>query len=163
MSPSQSTLPTAESYSLANDGTYSTRHADRAAVTQSRSCGPRCVSVTVVEPVGDNINVPPNAITAASHTPSGSRSKNNQPYRTPHLYIQGLWAKLRTFLTRVSGNEVLAVTVTTTKNPPQCFYLNPLVSDVPWTHHAHTDNDQSPAIDNNDDSDIKVPPSGLAN
>jgi hypothetical protein len=41
--------------------------------------------------------------------------------------------------------------------------LNPLVSDEPWTRHVCTDDDQAPALDNEYDSDITVPPSGLVN
>jgi hypothetical protein len=46
-----------------------------------------------------------NGINAAIQTPSRSRSNNNQPYRTPDPSIQGLAPTVRTFLTRMFGNE----------------------------------------------------------
>jgi hypothetical protein len=66
----------------------------------------------------------------------------------------------------VSGNEagiVLIVRVATKKKMYPKAFLNHLVSDKYWTLRARTDDDQSPVLDNKDNSDITVPPSGSAN
>jgi hypothetical protein len=51
----------------------------------------------------------------------------------------------------------------TKKKPSQGFYTNPLFTDKPWTLRARTDDHKEPVLDNEEDSDITVPPSALAN
>jgi hypothetical protein len=100
-------------------------------------------------------------------TPSRRSLNNNQPSRTPGPHIQGLAPSVRTFLTRVSGNEAgdcpHSESDDEEENLSQGFYTNPLFSDEPWTHRARTDNDEDPVFENEEDSDIAFPPSGLAN
>jgi hypothetical protein len=49
------------------------------------------------------------------------------------------------------------------ENPSQGFYTNPFFSDEPWTRRARIDDDEDPVSDNEEDSDISVPLSGLVN
>jgi hypothetical protein len=92
---------------------------------------------------------------------------NNQPSRTPHPYIQGLAPSVRTFLTRVSGNEVGDCPDSDSdneeENPSQGFYINSLVTKELWTPRARTDDDQAHVLDNENESDITVLPSSLSN
>jgi hypothetical protein len=71
------------------------------------------------------------------------------------------------FLTRVSGNEAgdcpHSEIDDEEENPSQGFFINPLFSDEPWTRRVRTDDDKDPVFDNEEDSDIAVPLSGLAN
>jgi hypothetical protein len=106
-----------------------------------------------------------NETTTAIQTPSRSCLNDNQPSRIPGPHIQGLAPSMRTFLTRVSGNEAgdcpLSESDDEEENPSQGFYTNPLVSDESLTRHARTDDDEDPVFE--EDSDIAIPPSGLAN
>jgi hypothetical protein len=108
-----------------------------------------------------------NETATSIQTPSRSRLNSDQPSLTPGPHIKGLEPCVRTFLTRVSGNEAgdfpLSESDDEEENPSQGFYTHPLVSDEPWTHHARTDDNEYPVFDNEEDSDIKIPPSGLAN
>jgi hypothetical protein len=45
----------------------------------------------------------------------------------------------------------------------QGFYTNPLFSDETWSRRELIDNDKYPVFDNEEDSDISVPHSGLEN
>jgi hypothetical protein len=161
VSPNQSTLPTAEASILKNCGNCVPHHAAQAAAIRYGSRGPIC---TAADPIG----VPMNAITDSGRTPSQSRSNNNQPPQKHHPYIQGLAPSVFSCLTRVCGNEVGDFPDSENdddeeENPSQGFYMNPLLSDEPWKIRACTDDYQSPVLDNEDDSDVTVPPSGLAN
>jgi hypothetical protein len=119
--------------------------------------------------VADDVAVvlPVNETATAIQTPSRMILNNNQPSRTPGPHIQGLAPSICTFLTRVSGKEAEDCPHSESdekeENPSQGFYTNPLFSEEPWTHRARTDNNKYPVFDNGEDSDISVPPSGLAN
>jgi hypothetical protein len=108
-----------------------------------------------------------NETATAIQTPSRRILNNNQPSLTPGPHIQGLAPSVCTFLTRVSGNEAgdcpHSESYDKEENLSQGFYTNPLFYDEPWTRHARTDDDEDPVFDNEEDSDIAVLPSGLAN
>jgi hypothetical protein len=170
--PSQITLPTAYASILAHDGTCATQHTARLAAsrTASRTAaqtaaqtgthGPRVSDVTAVV-------LPMNETATPIHTPSRRSLNNNQPSRTPGPHIQGLAPSVRTFLTRVSGNESGDCSHSGSddeeENPSQGVHTNPLFSDEPWTRLARTDDYENPVFNNEEDSDIAVLPSGLEN
>jgi hypothetical protein len=158
--PSQSTLPTVDASILAHGGACATRYAARVAASRTGTHGTRVSDVAVVV-------LPMNETATAIQTPSRRSLNNNQPSRTPGPHIQGLAPSVRTFLTRVSGNEAWDCPHSESddeeEDPSQGFYTNTLFSDEPLTHRARTDDDEDPVIDNEEYIDISVPPSGLAN
>jgi hypothetical protein len=168
VAPIQSTLPTDDASILTHGGTCATWDADRVAAERAVA---RTAERTVThgQRLSDVAAVvfQTNETATAIQTPSRRSSNNNQPSRTPGPHIHGLATSVRTFLTRVSGNEAgdypHSKRDDEKENSSQGFYTNPLFSDEPWTRRARTDDDEDPVFDNTEDSDIAVPPPGLAN